>query len=160
MPDVRLPFLGVHVTKRVDGGVLAGPNAVLALAREGYRPSDFRLADLGGMLAFPGFWRMAARLWRTGAAEMARALSRRAFARAARRLLPALADDDLRPTGSGVRAQAVDRSGRLVDDFLIVSQKRLIHVLNVPSPAATASIAIGREIVERVAAAVDLGAEG
>jgi len=159
VPDARLPFLGIHLTKRVDGGVLAGPNAVLALEREGYRPTDIKMVDLAAMLSFPGFWRMAARFWRTGAAELWRSSSNRAFARAARRLLPGLSDDDLRPDGSGVRAQAVDRRGRFVDDFLIVPQNRVIHVLNVPSPAATASIVIGREIVGRVAATVDLGAE-
>ncbi|HYS78111.1 MAG TPA: FAD-dependent oxidoreductase, partial [Candidatus Dormibacteraeota bacterium] len=154
VPDPGLPFLGVHLTKQVGGGVLAGPNAVLALKREGYRRTDVDLADLAGVVSFPGFWRMAARSWRTGAGELWRSLSRRAFARAARRLVPALRDDDLRPAGSGVRAQAVDRSGRFVDDFLIVPHERVIHVLNVPSPAATASIVIGRAIAERIAAAL------
>src|SRR2546428_3179694 len=157
VPDPGLPFLGVHLTKRVGGGVLAGPNAVLALKREGYRRADIDLADLADTLSFPGFWRMAGRSWRAGAGELWRSLSRRAFARALRKLVPGLRDADLRPAGSGVRAQAVDRSGRLVDDFLIVPQGRMIHVLNVPSPAATASLVIGRAIVDRLVAAFDLG---
>jgi len=157
VPDPTLPFLGVHLTKKVGGGVLAGPNAVLALKREGYRRTDVDLADLAGALSFPGFWRMARRSWRRGAGELGRSLSRRAFARAVRRLLPGLRDDDLRPAGSGVRAQAVDRSGHFVDDFLIVPHGRVIHVLNVPSPAATASLVIGRAIVETIGATFDLG---
>jgi len=154
VPDPKLPFLGVHLTKKVGGGVLAGPNAVLALKREGYRRADVDFADLARVLSFPGFWRMAARSWRPGASEVWSSLSKRTFARAVRRLLPEARDDDLRPAGSGVRAQAVDRNGRFVDDFLIVPHDRVIHVLNVPSPAATASLVIGRTIVERIAAAV------
>jgi (S)-2-hydroxyglutarate dehydrogenase len=157
VPDEALPFLGVHLTKRIDGGVVAGPNAVLALAREGYRKTDVSLADLADMLSFPGFWRMAARNARNGARETWRSLSKRAFLRALRRLAPGLQGKDLLPGGSGVRAQAVDRQGRLLDDFHIVPAGRMIHVLNVPSPAATAALVIGRTIVERLASAFDLG---
>lgn len=158
VPDPGLPFLGVHLTKRVDGGVLAGPNAVLALKREGYRKTDFDARDLRAVLSFPGFWRMARRHWRSGLRETLQSLSRRAFARALRRLVPELRAEDLRPARSGVRAQAVDRDGRLVDDFRIVPAGRMVHVLNVPSPAATAALVIGRTIVESLAATFDLAA--
>ncbi|MCB1057224.1 MAG: L-2-hydroxyglutarate oxidase, partial [Acidobacteria bacterium] len=135
-----------HFTRRVDGSVEAGPNAVLALRRAGYRWRDVDLAELFGTLTYPGFLRLAKRYWRVGAGEVRRSLSRRAFARALRRLVPELADRDLRPGGAGVRAQALDRSGRLLDDFHIVEGEGQVHVLNAPSPAATASIAIGRSI--------------
>jgi L-2-hydroxyglutarate oxidase len=157
VPDPGLPFLGVHLTKRIDGGVVAGPNAVLALKREGYRRSDVGLSDLKELLRFPGFWRMARRHLGSGAREAWRSLSKGAFLRALRRLAPDLRGRDLRPGGSGVRAQAVDREGGLVDDFLIVPAGRMIHVLNVPSPAATASLVIGRTIVEMLASRFDLG---
>ena len=157
VPDPALPFLGAHLTKRIDGGVLAGPSAVLALAREGYRKTDVSLADLADMLSFPGFWRMALRHARSGARETWQSLSKRAFLRALRRLAPGLLATDLLPGGSGVRAQAVDRGGLLVDDFRIVPSGRMIHVLNVPSPAATAALVIGRTIVERLTSAFDLG---
>ncbi len=157
VPDEALPFLGVHLTKRVDGGVVAGPNAVLALKREGYEKTDVDLLDLKELLGFPGFWRMAWRHRYRGARELWQSLSRRVFLRALRRLAPDLRAADLRPGGSGVRAQAVDRDGRLVDDFRIVPAGRWIHVLNVPSPAATASLVIGRTIVSRLASAFDLG---
>jgi (S)-2-hydroxyglutarate dehydrogenase len=148
VPDKALPFLGVHLTKRVDDGVVAGPNAVLALRREGYRKTDVSFPDLKEMLGFAGFWRMARRHWRAGSRELHQSLSRRAFLRALRRLAPDLDEKDLRPGGAGVRAQAVDRDGTLVDDFRIVPAGRMIHVLNVPSPAATASLVIGRSIVD------------
>jgi len=157
VPDPGLPFLGVHLTKRIDGGVVAGPNAVLALKRDCYRWSDVGLLDLKELLLFPGFWRMARRHFRSGVGEVRRSLSKGAFVRALRRLAPDLRGRDLRPGGSGVRAQAVDREGRLVDDFLIVPAGRMIHVLNVPSPAATASLVIGRTIVETLATRFDLG---
>jgi len=157
VPDPDLPFLGAHLTKKIDGGVLAGPNAVLALKREGYRKTDVGLADLKEILVFPGFWRMARRHWRSALREAWRSLSKGAFLRALRRLAPDLRGKDLRPGGSGVRAQAVDRQGRLVDDFLIVPAGRMIHVLNVPSPAATASLVIGRTIVETLAAQLEAG---
>jgi len=146
VPDPRFPFLGVHLTRRVGGEVEAGPNAVLALAREGYRWSDVSPADLAGCLAYPGFARMARRHWRSGLRETARSLSKRLFLADLRRLAPGLRRQDLRPGGSGVRAQAVAPDGALVDDFHFVRAPGRVHVLNVPSPAATASIAIGRHI--------------
>jgi L-2-hydroxyglutarate oxidase len=147
VPDPRFPFLGVHFTRRVNGAVEAGPNAVLALRREGYRRSDFSPYDLASSLAFPGFWRMAAGHWRSGLGEFRRSLSKRAFVRSLQRLVPALREEDLVPGNAGVRAQALRRDGTLVDDFQFVPSGRMLHVLNVPSPAATASLVIGREIV-------------
>jgi len=146
VPDPRFPFLGVHFTRRIDGAVECGPNAVLALKREGYRKRDVSPADISGMLAWPGSWRMASRYWRTGLHEVVRSFSRRKFARALQKLVPEVAAADIRPAGAGVRAQAVGRDGKLMDDFEIVSSEGAIHVLNAPSPAATASLAIGRHI--------------
>jgi L-2-hydroxyglutarate oxidase LhgO len=146
VPDPRYPFLGVHLTKRVDGGVLVGPNAVLALAREGYRWRDLRLGDLAETLAWPGFRRMAARHWRTGVREVIGSLSRRAFCDAARRYVPDLRPADLRRARSGVRAQAVARDGTLVDDFRVSRQGRVVAIRNAPSPAATSSMAIAEHI--------------
>jgi len=146
VPDPRYPFLGVHLTKRVGGGVLVGPNAVLALAREGYRWRDLRLGDLAETLAWPGFRRMAARHWRTGAREVVGSLSRRAFCDAARRYVPDLNPEDLLRARSGVRAQAVARDGSLVDDFRISRQGRVVAIRNAPSPAATSSMAIAEHI--------------
>jgi len=148
VPDPRFPFLGVHFTRRVDGGVEAGPNAVLALKREGYRRSDFDLGDVLATARFAGFWKMARRHWRTGISEVRRSFSRAVFLRDLQRLLPDLRDGDLVPGGSGVRAQLLDRSGALVDDFRIIRSEGMVHVLNVPSPAATASIVIGRHIAD------------
>jgi L-2-hydroxyglutarate oxidase len=148
VPDPRFPFLGVHFTRRISGKVDAGPNAVLALAREGYRHSDISLRDLSESLAFSGFWRMARQHWRSGLDEWHRSLSKAAFVRALQRLLPEVRDEDLVPRGSGVRAQALKRDGSLVDDFHFVPSGRMLHVLNVPSPAATASLSIGRAIVD------------
>jgi L-2-hydroxyglutarate oxidase LhgO len=144
VPDSRFPFLGVHLTKRIDGQVLAGPNAVPATAREGYRRRDVVARDLAETLAFPGFRRLALRYWRTGAAELWRDWSRRAYAGDLRRYVPALAAEHLDPGPSGVRAQALGRDGRLVDDFLLGGSDRVLHVLNAPSPAATSALAIGR----------------
>jgi L-2-hydroxyglutarate oxidase len=146
VPDPRFPFLGVHLTLMVNGGVEAGPNAVLALKREGYRWRDVSLRDAAGIAAWPGFWRLAARFWRTGAYEVRRSLMKSVFVRDLQRLVPELRPADLRRAGSGVRAQALDSKGTLVDDFHIVRGERAIHVLNAPSPAATASIRIGEEI--------------
>ncbi|HWC41171.1 MAG TPA: L-2-hydroxyglutarate oxidase [Actinomycetota bacterium] len=146
VPDPRYPFLGVHLTRRVDGGVLVGPNAVLALAREGYRWRDLRPRDLAETLAWPGFRRMAARHWRTGVREVVGSLSRRAFCDAARRYVPELRPDDLLRARSGVRAQAVARDGSLVDDFRISRQGRVVAIRNAPSPAATSSMAIAEHI--------------
>jgi (S)-2-hydroxyglutarate dehydrogenase len=146
VPDPRYPFLGVHLTKRVGGGVLVGPNAVLALAREGYRWRDLRPGDLAETLAWPGFRRMAARHWRTGVREVVGSLSRRAFCDAARRYVPDLRPADLLRARSGVRAQAVARDGSLVDDFRISRQGRVVAIRNAPSPAATSSMAIAEHI--------------
>jgi (S)-2-hydroxyglutarate dehydrogenase len=151
VPDPRFPFLGVHFTRRVSGSVDAGPNAVLAFRREGYRRSDFSLRDLASSLAFPGFWRMAAKNWRSGLDELHRSFSKPAFVRALQRLVPEVREADLVPGGSGVRAQALTREGVLVDDFQFVPSGRMLHVLNVPSPAATASLVIGRTIVDTAA---------
>jgi len=148
VPDPRFPFLGVHFTRRITGKVDAGPNAVLALAREGYRHRDINLRDLGSSLAFPGFWRMARQHWRNGLDEWHRSLSKPAFVRALRRLLPEVGERDLVPGGSGVRAQALKPDGALVDDFQFVPSGKVLHVLNVPSPAATASLMIGKAIVD------------
>ena len=146
VPDPRFPFLGVHFTRMVKGGVEAGPNAVLAFKREGYRKTDVSAGDLAQMLSFPGFWKMAATHWRTGAYEFHRSLSKATFVRALQKLVPDVRDDDVEPRGAGVRAQAVDSNGKLIDDFLILNDDRSIHVLNAPSPAATASLSIGRTI--------------
>ena len=151
VPDPKFPFLGVHFTRRIQSGVEAGPNAVLAWRREGYRKSDFALADTVETFFFPGFWRMARKYWRSGLEEFYRSLSKKAFTRALQRLAPELREEDLRPGGAGVRAQALDRTGRLLDDFCIIRTNSDIHVLNVPSPAATASLAIARHIVDLVA---------
>ena len=152
VPDPAFPFLGVHLTRGVDGSVHVGPNAVPALGREGYRWRQVGIRDLAGTLAYPGFWRLARGAWRDGVAEIHRSVSPRLFAAAARRLVPELADEDLRPAGAGVRAQAVTRDGRLVEDFLTVETPTALHVLNAPSPAATAALPIGAELASRVCA--------
>ncbi|MEU3631728.1 MULTISPECIES: L-2-hydroxyglutarate oxidase [Streptomyces] len=152
VPDPAFPFLGVHLTRGVDGGVHVGPNAVPALAREGYGRLDVRPRELAGTLAWPGTWAIARRHWRYGAGELHRSLSKPAFTQAVRRLLPQVTAEDLRPAPAGVRAQAVLRDGTLVDDFLIREAPRTVHVLNAPSPAATASLPIGREVARRVLA--------
>lgn len=146
VPDPSFPFLGVHFTRRITGEIEAGPNAVLAFAREGYRKRDVQVAESLGMLAYRGFWAMGSRYWRMGLEEMYRSFSRRSFVRALQRLVPDLSDEDVTPGGSGVRAQAVAPDGTLVDDFRIVETPDALHVLNAPSPAATASLAIGRHI--------------
>ncbi|SCE44851.1 L-2-hydroxyglutarate oxidase [Streptomyces sp. SolWspMP-5a-2] len=150
VPDPAFPFLGVHLTRGIDGGVHIGPNAVPALAREGYGWGVVRPRELAGTLGWPGTWRMAGRHWRYGAGELRRSLSRAAFTEAVRRLLPAVREDDLIRTAAGVRAQAVLRDGTLADDFLIKETPRVVHILNAPSPAATASLPIGREVARRV----------
>ena len=148
VPDPRFPFLGVHFTRRISGRVDAGPNAVFALAREGYRHRDISVRDLTSAFVFPGFWRMARQHWRNGLGEWHRSLSKQAFVRALRHLLPEISENDLVPGGSGVRAQALKPDGSLVDDFQFVPSGKVLHVLNVPSPAATASLAIGKAIVD------------
>lgn len=152
VPDPAFPFLGVHLTRGIGGGVHVGPNAVPALAREGYGWGVVRPRELAGTLSWPGSWRLAGRHWRYGAGELRRSLSKEAFTTAVRRLLPAVTSDDLVPVAAGVRAQAVLRDGTLVDDFLIREGVRAVHVLNAPSPAATASLPIGRAVARRVLA--------
>ncbi len=156
VPDPRFPFLGVHFTRMIHGGVEAGPNAVLAFKREGYRRSSFSLRDTLGLFTFAGFWRLAARYWRMGLGEFYRSFSKRAFVRALQRLIPDLRLEDVRRAGAGVRAQALEAGGALVDDFRIVEADKMIHVLNAPSPAATASISIGRSIAAMAAKNFDL----
>ena len=153
VPDPSFPFLGVHFTRTVGKGIEAGPNAVFALAREGYGKADFNWSDTRSNLCWPGFQRIARRYWRTGLAEMARSASKALFTRSLQELVPDVRAGDLVPGGSGVRAQAVTADGALVDDFLFALQpeRRALHVLNVPSPAATASLAIGRAIAARTA---------
>jgi len=148
VPDPRFPFLGVHFTRMVHGGIEAGPNAVLALKRTGYTRTSFSLRDVVEMARFAGVWRMTARHWRTGLGELHRSWSKRAFVKALRRLLPELTCDDIIAAGAGVRAQAMTSAGALIDDFHMVTAERMVHVLNAPSPAATASISIGRAIAE------------
>lgn len=150
VPDPNFPFLGVHFTRMVHGGVECGPNAVLAFAREGYRKTDINWRDLADALSYPGFLRLAARNWRTGAGEMWRSFSKRAFVRALQRLVPAITADDLLAAEAGVRAQALGEDGRLLDDFVIQQSDRIVNVGNAPSPAATASLNIGRLIVEKL----------
>jgi (S)-2-hydroxyglutarate dehydrogenase len=154
--DPRFPFLGVHFTRRIAGGVDAGPNAVFAFRREGYARTSFSVRDTLTAVAFPGFWKMAAHYWQSGLGEMARSWSKAAFTRSLQRLVPEITESDLEPGGSGVRAQAIDRSGQLLDDFFLVVQDRFLHVCNVPSPAATASLVIGREVVSTLLNSFDL----
>jgi L-2-hydroxyglutarate oxidase len=146
VPDPRFPFLGVHLTRRIGGEVEAGPNAVLAWSRTGYRRGSFAAADAAAILSWPGFWRLAVRYLQAGAYEALRSRSKQLFLRDLQRLVPELRAEDLQAGGSGLRAQAVDRKGALLDDFHIVRSERAIHVLNAPSPAGTASIAIGEKI--------------
>jgi len=149
VPDPRFPFLGVHFTRRIDGSVEAGPNAVLATAREGYRRRDFSFQETWELLTNPGFWKIGRNYWKTGLGEYTRSLFKPLFVKALQHLVPAIQGSDLAPGGSGVRAQAIDRTGKLLDDFCIVQSERFIHVLNAPSPAATASFAIGSTIADQ-----------
>jgi (S)-2-hydroxyglutarate dehydrogenase len=148
VPDPTFPFLGVHFTRMIGGSVEAGPNAVFALAREGYHKTDIHLGELWQTVSFKGFWAMTGKYWQTGFGELYRSLSKSAFVKALQRLLPEIVENDLIPGGAGVRAQAVSASGALVDDFVIRQSRKAIHVLNAPSPGATASLAIGRSIAE------------
>ena len=150
VPDSRFPFLGIHFTRRIEGPVWCGPNAVLAFAREGYRRRDVDLGDLAEAVGYGGFRALAAKYWRTGLAELARDLSKRLFLDALRRYVPELTANDLLPGPSGVRAQAIDHDGRLVDDFAFDTAERVLNVRNAPSPAATSSLALAKEFVDRL----------
>lgn len=156
VPDPAFPFLGIHSTLRMDGSIWLGPNAVLAFAREGYRRWDIKPADLWDALSYPGFLALARTYWRVGLDEMVRDFSKKLFVRAAQRFVPELTPDDMVEGPAGIRAQALSRDGRLIDDFVIDEDGPVIHVRNAPSPAATSSLAIARMIVERVARAFDL----
>ena len=148
VPDPRFPFLGVHYTRNINGSVEAGPNAVLALSREGYRKRDVDIGETWGSVSYPGFWRMTLKHWKTGLGEMHRSYRKGVFLRDLQRLLPDIREADLAPGGSGVRAQAVARDGTLLDDFNIIRGREAVHVLNAPSPGATSSLAIGEYIVD------------
>lgn len=151
VPDPKFPFLGVHFTRLIHGGVECGPNAVLAFAREGYTKLDINLVDLFESLTYPGFIRMAAKHWKTGCGEMWRSFSKAAFVRALQRLMPDIRSEHLHPAPAGVRAQALGRDGKLVDDFVIVENDLVVSVLNAPSPAATAALNVGRLVIDRLA---------
>lgn len=148
VPDPNFPFLGVHFTRMIDGGVEAGPNAVLAFRREGYKKLDIHFKELYETLSWPGFQKVAAKYWQTGLDEMYRSFSKTAFTKALQGLIPEIEADDLVPGGAGVRAQACDRTGGLLDDFSILEEARYIHVLNAPSPAATSSLSIGLTVAQ------------
>lgn len=148
--DPQFPFLGVHFTRMINGGVEAGPNAVLAFKREGYKKTDFSLRDILEMKFYIGFWKMAAKYYKMGFQEFRRSFSKELFVKSLQKLIPEIQDDDIEAGGAGVRAQALERDGKLVDDFRIVEAERMIHVLNAPSPAATASLSIGKTISEMV----------
>jgi L-2-hydroxyglutarate oxidase LhgO len=160
VPDPRFPFLGVHFTRRVNGSVEAGPNALLAFRREGYTGAPPDLGEAMETLSFPGFWKMARKYWRMGLAEQYRSWVKPAFLKALQKMIPELEEADLAQGGSGVRAQAVDADGNLLDDFYFVHSAKMIHVCNVPSPAATASLEIGKEIVEMMAQRFELAGVG
>ncbi|MCB0492800.1 MAG: L-2-hydroxyglutarate oxidase [Cyclobacteriaceae bacterium] len=151
VPDPSFPFLGVHFTRMMGGGIEAGPNAVLAFRREGYKKSQINLGELAESLAWPGFQKVAFKYWKTGMGEMYRSFSKAAFVKALQKLIPEIQKDDLVEGGAGVRAQACDRKGGLVDDFMIVEKKHVINVCNAPSPAATSSLAIGETIAQLAA---------
>lgn len=150
VPDPALPFLGVHLTRMISGSVHAGPNAVLAFAREGYRRWDMSARDLGEIVSFPGLWRLVGRFWKSAIHETARSFSKGLFAASCRRLVPEVQAGDLTPSSAGVRAQALSAEGRLVHDFIIEEGPRAVHVYNAPSPAATSSIRIAEGIVDRI----------
>lgn len=150
VPNPSFPFLGVHFTKMIDGSVHAGPNAVLSLKREGYKKTDFDLKDFAEVMAYPGFWKLASKHADEGVREIVRSFSKAAFVKSLQRLIPEVRSEDVVPTHAGVRAQALMNNGSLVDDFLIVNGERSIHVLNAPSPAATSSLEIGKEVASQV----------
>jgi (S)-2-hydroxyglutarate dehydrogenase len=155
VPDPSFPFLGVHFTRMIEGGIECGPNAVLAFAREGYTKADINLRDLAETLTYSGFLRMASKYWQTGMGEMWRSISKAAFVRALQHLIPEIREADLEAAPAGVRAQAIAPDGAMVDDFMIQETERMVHVCNAPSPAATASLNIGRLIVDKLAQRFD-----
>ena len=150
VPDLKFPFLGVHFTRMMRGGVEAGPNAVLAFKREGYTHTDFSIKDISQMASYTGFWKMAAKYYRMGFKEFYRSFSKAAFVKSLQKLIPEIAEEDIEPGGAGVRAQALEKDGKLTDDFRIVEAEKMIHVLNAPSPAATASLSIGDKISDLI----------
>ena len=150
VPDPQFPFLGVHFTRMINGGVEAGPNAVLAFKREGYKKTDFSLIDLLEMKLYPGFWKMAVKYYKMGFQEYRRSFSKDLFVQSLQKLVPEIRSEDIEVGGAGIRAQALERDGKLVDDFRIVEAERMVHVLNAPSPAATASLSIGKTISQMV----------
>lgn len=150
VPDPQFPFLGVHFTRMIHGGVEAGPNAVLAFKRVGYKKTDIDLSQIAEMIFYSGFWKMAKKHYRMGIKEFRRSLSKKLFVKSLQKLIPDLTEDDIVPGGSGVRAQALDRDGNLLDDFRIIQTDKMIHVLNAPSPAATASLSIGNTISDMI----------
>ena len=150
VPDPRFPFLGVHFTRMMKGGVEAGPNAVLAFKREGYTKKDFSAADVSQMFFYSGFWKMASKYYKMGFGEFYRSFSKKAFVKALQKLVPEIQEEDIEVGGAGVRAQALEPNGKLVDDFRIVEANKMVHVLNAPSPAATASLSIGKTIADLV----------
>ncbi|PFA67430.1 L-2-hydroxyglutarate oxidase [Bacillus sp. AFS015802] len=150
VPNPDFPFLGVHFTRMIGGGIEAGPNAVLSLKREGYKKTDFDVKDLSEVMTYKGFWKLASKYWKEGAKEMWRSYSKKAFVKSLQELIPSVQEEDLVPASSGVRAQALQSDGTLVDDFFIVPGKRSIHVCNAPSPAATACFPIGKAIADKV----------
>lgn len=155
VPDVSFPFLGVHFTRSINGGIEAGPNAVLAFKREGYHHNQVNAKELVEILGFKGFQRLAAKFWRTGLDEMRRSYSKKLFVKAMQKLIPEITIDDVEPGRSGVRAMACDQQGNLIDDFVILTSDRVVNVISAPSPAATASLAIGKEIVKKALAIIE-----
>ncbi|MFN3871811.1 MAG: L-2-hydroxyglutarate oxidase [Ignavibacterium sp.] len=150
VPDPQFPFLGVHFTRMIHGGVEAGPNAVLAFKRTGYKKTDIDISQIAEMLLYPGFWKMAKQHYKMGWEEFKRSFSKKLFVKSLQKLIPELTEDDIVPGGAGVRAQALDRNGKLLDDFRIIQTDKMIHVLNAPSPAATASLSIGNTISDMI----------
>lgn len=156
VPDPRFPFLGVHFTRMIKGGVECGPNAVLALKREGYKKTDVEFSQLLDMITYKGFWTMAKKYYRMGFEEFKRSFSKKLFVKSLQKLIPAITEEDLVEGGAGVRAQALDKNGNLIDDFRIVQTDKMIHVLNAPSPAATASLSIGETISDMIIKKINL----
>ena len=150
VPDPAFPFLGVHFTRMIDGGIEAGPNAVFSFKREGYNKFDFNLSDTISSLSWPGFWKIIGKYWKVGAGEFYRSYSKKAFVKALQKLVPTVSESDLEKGGTGVRAQACDINGKLLDDFYIIESQNIFHVCNAPSPAATSALAIGEYIASRV----------